>query len=379
MKIPLNKTLIVVAIIFSLTLIQGALAQSIFDIEFPIPELGNCKDKQTCKVYCDDENNKEACRSFAAKYGIGGKQKDNESADEEEVLAALAQGGPGNCAVGKSAKGREAACHQYCSKKENIRACVLFGKEHGLLKGKKLEEAQKVLQAIENGVELPKQCKDAESCEATCKKPKDVETARSCFAFAEKAGILPADVNKEKAEKMFQLMEEGKGPFKSFEDFGKCENPENEEILNQCIQFGTEHGFIPPEEAEIIRKTGGKGPGSCIGREQCDRYCRENEDECMAFAERHDLFPPEERARMRESAERIKSELQRAPEDVRACIEKVLGEQKYKEIMDGIRPPNRAASERMSTCFEAFHSRNNEARDGGDDRRGPPEEFPGQG
>jgi hypothetical protein len=43
---------------------------STLGITFPIPELGNCGDKEECKKYCNDPANIPACVKFAKEHGL---------------------------------------------------------------------------------------------------------------------------------------------------------------------------------------------------------------------------------------------------------------------------------------------------------------------
>src|SRR3989338_5627381 len=73
------------------------------DIEYPIAELGNCKDKEACKTYCDDVDNTGACITFAEKNNLM-------SADEIKSAKKFIDAGgkgPGGCA------GRD-SCESYC-------------------------------------------------------------------------------------------------------------------------------------------------------------------------------------------------------------------------------------------------------------------------
>jgi len=66
--ILLNSRFVGAAIIAAALFVAGVIvvsASSPLDIEFPIPELGNCAGKTECKAYCDDPDNEEACLAFA--------------------------------------------------------------------------------------------------------------------------------------------------------------------------------------------------------------------------------------------------------------------------------------------------------------------------
>ncbi|MDO8579584.1 MAG: hypothetical protein Q7R72_01800, partial [bacterium] len=149
-KTLLNKRAIIFAFSFflflsALTLVNQTQAASIFDIEFPVAELGNCKNKTECKAYCEVDENETVCKSFAEKYGLNqGDNQNNSANDREEKI--MKDGGPGNCASGSD--NPEKTCRQYCSVQVNMRECVSYAKDNGMMKGRDLEEAEKVLKAL---------------------------------------------------------------------------------------------------------------------------------------------------------------------------------------------------------------------------------------
>src|SRR3989344_2585451 len=63
---------------------------SIFDIQYPIAELGNCADQSSCKTYCNEPANADACTAFAKNLGVVREK-------EEKVIKAVSQEGPGGC------------------------------------------------------------------------------------------------------------------------------------------------------------------------------------------------------------------------------------------------------------------------------------------
>ena len=67
--------LIISFFLISAGFVSFASAASIFDITYPIDELGGCASQQECKTYCDDLANKDACLIFAEKNGFISKEK----------------------------------------------------------------------------------------------------------------------------------------------------------------------------------------------------------------------------------------------------------------------------------------------------------------
>ena len=363
MKILLNKKILALAIFLSAVLASHAYAQ----VEFPIAELGNCANREECKAYCDTEENFASCRGFASRHNLRGK-----SESEEKFEIVREDGGPGGCA--KNSEDPMESCRTYCDTALNMKECVAYAKKHNLMQDEELEEAEKVLKALEGGAKLPDGCKNKDSCHKVCEEPEDISVARQCFAFAEAAGLLPPGVSRDQAEKMFKAIEEGRAPFKSPKDFEQCENPSSDEIMEKCVNFALENGFISGDEAEMVRKTGGKGPGGCRGKEQCEEYCEANQDECFTFAEEHGLIREEDKTRMEEGRGKLKEGLSQAPAEVKECLEIALGADTLEQILSGQKRPTEELGEKMRSCFEQSM--------GGDaeDRGGPFErEFPGRG
>ena len=322
-----------------------AYAQSADAIIFPIGALGNCASEADCRAYCDMEENHEVCKAFAKEHGLEGETTD------EHITSALADGGPGQCAAG--AADPHEACRKYCDSSDHMRECVSYAKTHNLMDEHDLAEAEQVLAALDKGAPLPVGCTSKESCHALCETPPDVATARQCFAFAEAAGFLPPGVDRAKAEIVFKAIEEGRAPFKTPKEFEQCENPSSDEILQKCIDFGTENGFLSAEEAEMVKKTGGKGPGGCHGKEQCEAYCADNQDECFAFGVEHGMIKPEDKARMEGGMHRFKEGMANAPEEVKKCLEENLGADTLEQMLTGEKMPDETLGQKMHECFES--------------------------
>ncbi len=75
-----------------------------------------------------------------------------------------------------------------------------------------------------------------------------------------------------------------------------CDKPQN---LKVCLNFAEKNNLMSYEELQQARKflaSGGKGPGGCSGKDNCEEYCNNisHIDECISFAEKNNLIPPEE-------------------------------------------------------------------------------------
>lgn len=330
-------------IVFSFFLVAKlGLATSPFDIRFPIPELDNCANEQECRAYCDDRANIKACVAFAQKHGLIPAEV---VARADKFADALNQGGPGNCRT-------PAECEAYCGDLSHIEECISFAERYGVKPPHELEEARKVASALKKGAKLPGDCRSKDDCERYCENP---DHGEECLAFAEAAGFIPPE-ERERARKFMDAMRQEGGPGgcrSPMECQRFCENPDNFEA---CVSFGERYGMIPPEEAAIIKKTGGKGPGGCRGPQECGAYCNnpEHQEECFRFAQEHGLIRQEELANIREGVGRMRMGLEQAPPEVTSCIEEALGEDVLEKIEAGLLLPGPRLGEQMRSCFERF-------------------------
>ena len=367
---------IVIVAFFGATLIGVLNARAQSSITYPVVELGNCENKADCRSYCDvdgpfsddlsDEERSQrrsACQNFASQHRKSNvRNLENANKINDKLNSIKKDGGPGG-ECGK-AENPIAACKAFCDRSSNIPVCVEYAKKHGLFEGKELEEAEKVARALERGIKLPASCKDSDSCQSVCENPKDVTVAKQCFAFAKEAGLLPPGFDEGKAEKFFQAMENKNGTL-NFQDMRKCERPENDDVLEKCIQIGLDSGFITAEQAEMMKRTKGKGPGGCRG-EECRTYCEteEHQEECMRFSEEHGLMGEEEKARQQREMDQFRKFLSEAPEKVKTCLKDTLGEAVLNDLQSGAKRPSRDLGEKMRTCFDNyFRSRDNMSHD----------------
>ncbi|MBI2642474.1 MAG: hypothetical protein HYW97_01385 [Candidatus Wildermuthbacteria bacterium] len=251
--------------------ISNASALSIFDITYPIPELGDCQDQGACKTYCDDFSNANACLAFAEKFGIQVTVK-------TEQVQALQQSGPGGC------KG-ESECQSYCEDVSHLDECIEFGRANGFISDEEYQEVKNF--QSQTG---PGGCKGAGECRAYCD---DASHQEECLDFGNRQGLI-SDKDLEVAR---SLQEQG-GPggcktSKECKDY--CSDPSH---INECVDSAVEHGFMTADEAQRVKKFAViEGPGGCVG-EACRDYCEDpsHQEECIAFAEQNGLMSPEEAA-----------------------------------------------------------------------------------
>jgi len=313
------------------------------EIAYPVAELGNCKDKKSCFAHCDIPDNYKACFAFAKKHNLlEGPLAEKGEVELEKFAEVIQQGGPGGC---KS----QTACENYCNDISRINECLAFAEEHGFMSDKELAEAKKVRAAIEGGAKLPGGCRNKSDCERYCQNGSHID---ECVAFAEKAGFMPKE-EVERAKKFAELMKTGETP-------GNCRSGQEcerycaaEDRMEECFAFAEKAGLVKPEEAEMFRKTGGKGPGGCRGR-ACEIYCDSpaHQEECFNWAKEHGFLKEKDLQRAREGAERFRRELRRLPPEASVCLKETVGAEVLDKLQNGEFVPTRDLGEKMKSCFE---------------------------
>ncbi len=302
---------------------QGPESEAPLDVEFPIPELGNCGSKEECRVYCDDPNTANACLVWARAHGI-------ETQDERHEVPP--EGGPGGCVSEKE-------CAAYCDEPAHFGECVAYAEEHGRITAEKAQKLREKLSQRDEalkGKTGPGGCHSPQSCQQFCSDPQNMET---CIAYAVQEGRMTTEqaararralqgnveiprtmrphvrvpnVEIETSvepdidvEKVQRLLEEQDGPggcssFAECESY--CNNPTNEDA---CFAYAVEHNLMPPEKlARIEKMRNAEGPGGCRGR-ACEQYCDQagHEAECLEFAHEQGFLPTEQYSRMKKFVE----------------------------------------------------------------------------
>ncbi|MDO8594775.1 MAG: hypothetical protein Q7R93_04675 [bacterium] len=344
-------------VVSSLIMVNGVSAQTPLDtIQFPVAELGNCKDKSACKVYCDDPSHIDACVTFAEKNGL---MSPEQLAEAKQVQAAIAKGVKPPACNGKK------ECDAYCEEPSHMKECIAFGEASGFLKGRELEDAKKVIVAIDNGA-TPPACKGKEACDAYCSEPDHIE---ACMTFAKAAGFMTPE-EEQNSEKMMMAIRKGVKPpncrgREACDAF--CAEPAH---TDECINFSIAAGFMTEKEAEMAKKTGGKGPGGCIGRDACDAFCNnpENQQACIDFGRENGMISEEEVGRMQEGQKKFRESMQNLLPETADCMKKILGEDTFEKMKNGQAMPPRDSGEKMSSCFSQMGPPSGEQRE----QQGPP-------
>lgn len=330
-------------------IIVKALAD-ISDIQYPISQLGNCKNETECRSYCDKPENTTACLNFAEQNNLIPK----EEIEMAKKFATAGNKGPGGCtgkdscetycndishieecisfaeqndlispeelreaqkvrdAIKRGVKppacGNKKSCDSYCENPSHMEECITFASEAGMMDGKEKEDAQRMLQALKRGVKPPP-CQGKEACDKYCQQPDNMEV---CMNFAIEAGFM-GDKEKEDAQKMLSAFKKGIRP-PNCRGKEECDSYcQSDEHFEECTNFAEAAGFMNTKDAEMARKTKGKGPGGCKGKEECEVFCnnKDNQETCFKFAEDNGMIPEEELKKMKEGMNRMRGQEQR--------------------------------------------------------------------
>jgi len=149
--LPISFLVVGLAISLSVLAQTNAPAPSgdeIKNITFPIPELGNCAGKESCRLYCEKPENAEACIAFAKNNGL--MEKDEASRAEKYIQGIKGGNGPGGCADAKS-------CETFCSNVNNLDTCLAWSDKNNI-KDKNFDEAKKIQSFVKSGGQMPGGC-----------------------------------------------------------------------------------------------------------------------------------------------------------------------------------------------------------------------------
>lgn len=337
-QLYVSFAILVFAATCSFALIHAAMAQDASHVAYPVEELGGCKNKAECKAYCDVSEHMQACVAYAKKNRMISVRE----IEMAEKFMAAGSKGPGGC------RGKE-ECEAFCDDINHIEACVAFAETNDLMSAEKLEEAKKVRTAIRSGIRPPA-CKNKKSCDVYCSQ---AEHMKECITFAEKAGFMQGG-ELEEAKKVLGAIEKGIRPpacHGKEECNAYCSDDAH---IEECITFAEAAGFMKPEEVQMARKTGGKGPGGCRGKEECEVFCGNmaNQETCFNFAKEHGLLKDEDLKKMDEGKAQMMQGFEQAPPEVRECLNASLGSDLMERLKNGTALPSMKIGEKMRECFE---------------------------
>ncbi len=225
---------------------------------------GDCTTKESCVEYCNDITHIDECASFIEENGLISAEK---LLNLKKVQSAILEGLKlPNC-------NNKEECNVYCEGIDHMQECIAFGQTAKLLEGKNLESAQKIYKAIKDGI-TPPPCKGKENCDIFCSQ---AENMKACMNFSMQAGLM-TEKERTNAQKMLTAINKGAKPpkCKSKEECDTyCKEPEH---VDECIIFVEMAGIITTEEAKTIRETGNRGPGGCANENECANQPEDNEN-----------------------------------------------------------------------------------------------------
>ncbi len=238
-------------------------------LNYPVKELGYCRDAKECYLFCEIPENKATCWSYG-KYKLYsqvlGEEDDAMEAEAKARGITFPIAELGGCAS-------IAVCREYCGKQENYNACSEFAKKKGFSREESPQEQAKKAEMMQNAkTELG--CTSTESCRSVCESQPE-----RCAQFAKKYGLAKEESG-EQMEKRRKFVETAKSELgctseETCRNF--CESKENRE---KCVQFAKKQGFS---------QSGGEGENKdrkkmpCDSDETCKKYCQENPSECPGF------------------------------------------------------------------------------------------------
>lgn len=236
---------------------QDQLAQK-HGITFPIQELGNCNNIATCKVYCNQEENRDSCIAFAKSKGFY-----KETVNESQVTA---------LSIAKAELGCDSvnSCKTLCQQKTNQARCQSFAQKHGLATSQTLssKDEEILVKAKQN-----LGCDSFESCRALC----DQEAN-----YVKCAALLQDQITSDDRatfDKYRDKFKEFLGCDSMVTCMAFCMNPIN---TPKCTEFGNKVGFTgsdvpaqkPPEVwcPEVSSECRWDGTNCvCNGPESCQK------------------------------------------------------------------------------------------------------------
>ncbi len=339
-KIFNSKFIVLAVFAFGVFLSLSIISAANKDVVYPVAELGGCKNEQDCAVFCDKPENIKDCIAFAEKNNLMSAEETARAKKFAEIGS-----GPGGCAT-------PAACENYCNDVSRIDECIGYAEKNGLMSEKDLKEARKVKTALDAGAKMPGGCKNKKDCDNYCNDSSHME---ECITFAETAGFMSADELQE-AHKVLEAVRKGAKP-PPCRGKQECDAYCGEDNhFEECMVFAEAAGFMTPEEAQMARKTGGKGPGGCKGKEECDAFCNDpnNQETCLGFARENGLISESDLKQMEQGKQQLTEAMNQAPPQVIECLTSVLGSEMVGKIKGGTAMPSRSMADQMSGCFEKF-------------------------
>jgi len=255
--------------------------------KYPVPSLGNCRDKQECFYYCEIPSHQEVCQTYAA--SLGGTQVLGDTTYSFPIASL------GNC-------NNRDECRTFCSNPNNRSACVAFSQSQG---------GESWATTTTGGSATTGIVQNLQTFIAQAKQVLGCDYATTCRDFCNQAA------NKQKCSDFVRLFTGGKSvPVPSGTPpmmpgitavtqelmSVDCNQPTN---ASKCGYVGTMCGNFcqknpslckpgtvptpprpsvlprPPQTNAILEKV--KQVSGCTTSQECEAYCRAHADICKSF------------------------------------------------------------------------------------------------
>ncbi len=338
---------------------------------------GSCKGKDACEQYCSDSNHLEECTAFAEKKGM---MSDQQLKDSKKVITAIKSGlKPPACTGAK--------CKAYCSNPSHMEECMTFSIAAGIVPDNQKEQMQKTLEALKQGAKPP-------ACQPnppTDQLGQSTQTNQSssglpmcneycgthqeeCMTFSLAAGMVPDD-QKEQVQKTIKVLKQGIKPpscrpnppdqsseqpsqsnqsDQSLHDLQSCDQYcADSSHVEECVKFSVAIGNMTEEQGKNSIKNGNKGPGGCIGKDACDTFCNnpDNQDACFNFAKDNGMIPQEDLQKMQDGQQKMKDSFSSIPPEVLDCLTSTVGADVVEKMKTGS-VVGRKYGDSINQCFQ---------------------------
>ncbi len=343
-KTHLNKKLIIATSVISGLFAVVVFAATTANITFPIAELGNCQDKDSCRQYCNDPNNIPACQAFAQAHNLTPKTNNGDSGTASNLAQAIKNGGgPGGCDSFDS-------CRTYCQNPDNQSECKTFAQAHGLTKPPQTPSADSKINSTLQETTGPGGCSSKDTCRQYCSDPSHQD---ECLSFAKEHNLIPKDQS-DKVAKFLSLVQSGQTPggCKTTQDCHQyCSDSSHS---TECADFLLKLGVVTKDQAGDFKETKGEGPGGCKSREECSAFCNDaaNHDTCLKFAQEHNLIPKKTIEDIKSNSDQVKQKLQNLPPQTLNCLKQKLGDDTITKLENGQLLPSGTTTSKAKECFQ---------------------------
>lgn len=267
-------------IIFSL--VGTSFAQQ---IQYPIAQLGNCRDSQECFYYCEIPRNTPVCWSYGKyilhKDVLGDATKSpDQIAKDHGITFPIAE--LGNCNSPQE-------CMQYCNIPANQQACSDFGHKKGLIQENTSTQQSVDESKIVADAKTQLGCNSKDTCMAFCNDPANQQ---KCQQFAQSEGLNQNHNDQQNTPQpsipptVFQATKQELGCDSETTCMDYCNNPDH---YQKCQQFAQEHNLMQQQnqqgqeqqrEQQHAAPSGASSPPPCADQASCMQWCKDNPDKC---------------------------------------------------------------------------------------------------